>query len=159
MFSNFFKKSNKMNEVVNNSAKIEAPKIEQPVKDPIDEFNEEMAQPKDEFVFSLNDPNNNVLHMSNKQFGMFMDQVDVENPVVYCKPTSDDENFTTPEYDGRNYWLIKITQSEDNFGRLIEKETIVGRYDTKNGVLIFTNKMEDVQNIVIFVYGTILMFS
>lgn len=155
MFFKFFKKSNNMNEVVNNSAKIEAPKIEQPVKDPIDEFNEEMAQPKDEFV--LDDPDNNVIYMTNKQFGIFMDQVDVNNPVVYCKPVG--EEPVSSDYDGRNYELIKITQSEDNFGRLIEKETIVGHYDTKNGVLTFTNKMEDIKNIVIFVYGTILMFS
>lgn len=153
----FFKKSNSMNEVVNNSAKIEAPKIEQPVKDPIDEFNEQMAQPKDEFVFSLNDPNNNVLHMSNKQFGIFMDQVDVNNPVVYCKPVG--EEPVSSDYDGRNYELIKIMKSENNFGQAIEKEITVGLYNTKDGVLTFTNEMEDIKEIVIFVYGTILMFS
>ncbi len=157
MFFKFFKKSNNMNEVVNNSAKIEAPKIEQPVKDPIDEFNEEMAQPKDEFVFSLNDPSNNVIHMSNKQFGIFMDQVDVNNPVVYCKPVG--EEPVSSDYDGRNYELIKIMKSENNFGQEIEKEVTVGLYNTKEGVLTFTNEMKDIKEIVIFVYGTILMFS
>lgn len=138
MFSKFFKKSNKMNEVVNNSPKIEAPKIEQPVQNPIQKEEKK---------------NLNVLYMTNEEFGLFMDQVDTKNPKIFCEPIGPEPQ--DPSYDGRDYNIVKIVRTRNNFGQLVETEVVVGKYDTTKGVLTF---QDDVKDIVVFVYGAILMF-